>query len=126
MSTAFAFLLLPPSPSQRLIELDKTAVFVTAGFSKSQFRRIKGTLAIENFEVGGCATLVTNLGEAHGFFQVCHGLLLARSHFVMCLVADQRVGDITKCSLNGLPIFNESLLIFRFRQAQVAAQRAPR
>ena len=44
-------LLLLPSPSQRLIELDKTPVFVTAGFSKSQFRRIKGTLAIESFEV---------------------------------------------------------------------------
>ena len=55
---------LPPAPATGLIKLHQASVLIAARFGEGQFSGIEGTLAVKDFEIGGCATLVANLREA--------------------------------------------------------------
>ena len=67
-----------------------------------QFRGKKRALAVQELEVGRCASGVAHVRKAKGFPQICDGVFLTNAHLVELFVPDQRIGNISKRALNGL------------------------
>jgi hypothetical protein len=69
---------------------------------------------------------ITHDGQAHRLLQVRDGILRANAYLVELLIADQRIGDFSERTLNGLLVDDESLLVLRLSQPQIPAKGSPR
>src|ERR1700691_725285 len=119
-------ILLLPASAERFVELDEASVFVPPRSRERQFCAVKRPLSIEHFEIGGCAAFVAKRGNADGFLQISDTILLAHSHLMKLFVTDERVGNVSESLLDRLSVCDESLLVFRLGQVQVALQRSSR
>ena len=108
-----------PTTAKRPIELYETLVLVAPRRCQSEFRCKERPLAVQHFEISSRTTLVAHDGEADRLLQIFHELLLANSHLVKFLIADQGIGHISKGVLNCLLVSNQSLRVLRFGQTQV-------
>ena len=118
--------LLLPASAERFVHLDETSVFVAPRGCERQFCAVKRPLSIKDFEIGRCAAFIAKGGNADGFFQIGDTILLAYSHLMKFFVPDERVGNISKGSLDRLSVCDEILLVFRLGEMQVALQRTSR
>src|SRR5580700_10598363 len=112
--------LLLPASAERLVELDEASVFVSPRGCERQFCPVKRPLSVEHFEIGRCAAFVAQGGNADGFLQISDTILLAHSHLMKLFVTDERVGNISESLLDRFSVCDESLLVFRLGQVQVA------
>src|SRR5579863_632642 len=110
---ARAAVLLLPASAQGLVELDEAAIFIAPRRRQRKFGTEERPLTIEHFQVGGRAASVPKGGNADGLLQIGHRILLASSNLMQFFVADESVGDFSKCALDRLSVADQSLLLFR-------------
>src|SRR4029077_13610528 len=79
-------------------------------------------LAVQDFEIGSGASLVTQNGQAEGLPHITHSILPANTDVLEFFVADQCIGYIPKSTLDGLSIGNQRLLVLRLGNPQIAPQ----
>lgn len=103
-----------PASAERFIELDETLIFIAPNLRERQFGLEERPLPIQHLEIGRNSSLVARNGEADGLLQVCNGNLLENPDLMEFLVANQRIGHITKGLLDGLLVSNQGLLVKRF------------
>src|SRR5580692_7501161 len=119
-------ILLLPASAERFVQLDEASVFIAPRGCKRQFRAVKRPLSVEHFEIGRCAAFVAKGGNADRLLQVRHCILLACPDLMKFFVTDERIGNISKGLLDRLSVCDQSLLVFRLSQMQIAFQRASR
>src|SRR3984957_7991677 len=116
--------LLLPASAESFVQLDEASVFIAARRCERQFCTVKRPLSVEHFEIGRGATFIAKSGNADGFLQISHTILLAHSHLMKFFITDERVGNIPKGFLDRLLVCDESLFVFRLGQMQIPFQRA--
>ena len=79
-------------------------------------------MPIQNFKIGCGSALVTKCRDANRLLQVRHGVLRAQPDLMELFITDQRVGDISESTLDGLPVHDQSLLFLGFGQSQIPAK----
>ena len=105
--------LLLPASAECPVKLHETLVFRAARLREREFSGKERPLAVQDFEIGGGASRVAQVGQTDGLLQVLDGILLANPDLVEFLVADQRIGYISERVLNRLPVSDQRLLMLR-------------
>ena len=103
-----------PAAAEGLVQLDHREELVELGLREIEARGEVVGFVSEDFKVAGGPAVVANVGEARGVFGGLGEFLLLSAKFLIFLIADEGVSDVTEGQLNGLPIDGDEFVTLSF------------
>jgi len=106
-----------PAAAEGLIELDHGEELVELGLRKIEARGEVIGFVGEDLEVAGGASVIADVGEARGVFGGVGEFFLLSAKFLIFLISDEGVSDVTEGQLNGLPIDGDEFVTLGFGES---------